>query len=90
MIAHADQVPNFKGGCVCIPKEDDRVNDLPGCIDSFRTNWVYLTASVAALLRPEDPRVSCLKTLVVGGEAVQQQVIETWAERGVTLINAYG
>ncbi|KAF6815188.1 nonribosomal peptide synthase [Colletotrichum sojae] len=82
--------PLIHGGCVCIPKEDDRLNDLPGCIDSFRANWVYLTASVAALVRPEDPRVSWLKTLVVGGEAVQQQVVETWAERNVTLINAYG
>ncbi|TIC90013.1 Nonribosomal peptide synthetase 12 [Colletotrichum higginsianum] len=78
------------GGCVCIPDEEARLNDLSGCINSFRANWLYLTSSVAAILSPKDPRVSSLKTLVVGGEAVQQQVVETWAESNVTLINAYG
>ncbi|KAK6222204.1 non-ribosomal peptide synthetase [Colletotrichum tabaci] len=78
------------GGCVCIPDEEARLNDLSGCIDSFRANWLYLTSSVAGILSPKDPRVSSLKTLVVGGEAVQQKVVETWAESDVTLINAYG
>ncbi|KAK2025337.1 acetyl-CoA synthetase-like protein, partial [Colletotrichum zoysiae] len=78
------------GGCICIPTEDDRMNDLPGCISSLRVNWIYLTSSLAAILKPEDPRISSLKALVVGGEAVQQQLIETWAESNVTLVNAYG
>lgn len=62
--------------------------DLAGCVNRMQVNWLYLTSSVASVLRPID--VPGLETLVVGGEAVHQHVIETWAESGVSLINAYG
>jgi hypothetical protein len=71
-----------------VAHEDERLADLAGCINRLQINWLYLTSSVALMLRPDD--VPGLSTLVVGGEAVHQQVIETWAESNVTLINAYG
>lgn len=62
--------------------------DLAGCVNRLQVNWLYLTSSVASVLRPAD--VPGLETLVIGGELVHQQVIETWAGSGVVLINAYG
>lgn len=73
---------------MCVPHEDERLADLAGCVNRFEVNWLYLTSSVASMLRPSD--VQNLQTLVVGGEPVHQDVINIWAETGVTLINAYG
>ncbi|KAE8855125.1 hypothetical protein PTNB29_09376 [Pyrenophora teres f. teres] len=76
------------GGCVCIPSDEERLSELPNCVNRYQVNWLYLTSSIALLMKPRD--LPSLKTLVVGGEAVHQSVIETWAESHVDLINAYG
>lgn len=75
------------GGCVCIPSEHDKMNNLSGAIQSFKANHVSLTATVASYLQPED--VPSLKVLVVAGEPMTRMVIEHWANH-VTLINMYG
>jgi amino acid adenylation domain-containing protein/non-ribosomal peptide synthase protein (TIGR01720 family) len=75
------------GGCVCVPSDEERLTDLAGVIDRLRVNWAYLTPTVASLLDPRD--VPTLKTLSLGGEAVKQENIETWADH-VYLINIYG
>jgi amino acid adenylation domain-containing protein len=75
------------GGCICIPSEHDRVNNLSGAIQSLKANHVSLTATVASHLQPEE--VPCLKFLVVAGEPMTRTVIENWADH-VTLINMYG
>ena len=75
------------GGCVCIPSEHDRMNNLVGAMQSMRVNQACLTATVASQLRPED--VPSLKVLVVAGEPMTKEVVETWAEH-VALINMYG
>ncbi|XTI94683.1 nonribosomal peptide synthetase [Cenococcum geophilum] len=75
------------GGCVCVPSEEDRMNDLAGVINRMNVNWAYFTSSVANLLRPAD--VPNLNTLSVGGEAVTREVVTRWAG-SVYLINIYG
>ncbi|KAI9848835.1 MAG: NRPS [Sclerophora amabilis] len=75
------------GGCVCIPSEHDRMNDLPGVINKMKVNWTFLTPTVASLLRPAE--VPTLKTLALGGEAVRQDSIVHWADHAF-LINSYG
>ncbi|KAJ4290805.1 hypothetical protein N0V90_010000 [Kalmusia sp. IMI 367209] len=75
------------GGCVCVPCEEERMNDLASAIMRMDVNWAYLTPSVANLLNPAD--VSSLKTLSLGGEAVSQGVVAKWADN-VHLINIYG
>jgi len=75
------------GACICIPSEEDRVNDLAGAIRKFKVDWVHLTPTVAGVLQPKD--VPELQTLVVGGEAVTKELIQTWAE-SVNLIICYG
>ncbi|MCJ1378045.1 hypothetical protein MMC17_001141 [Xylographa soralifera] len=75
------------GGCVCIPSEHDRMNNLVGAIQSMKANQVCLTSTVASQLQPED--VQSLKVLVVAGEPMTKEVVERWAEH-VALINMYG
>ncbi|CRG88172.1 Nonribosomal peptide synthetase 8 [Talaromyces islandicus] len=75
------------GGCVCVPSDEERLTDLAGVIGRLRVNWAYLTPTVASLLDPRD--VPTLKTLSLGGEAIKQENIETWADH-VYLINIYG
>ncbi|MCJ1368281.1 hypothetical protein MMC16_007423 [Acarospora aff. strigata] len=75
------------GGCIYIPSEPERINDLAGFIHHQNINWATLTPSVVSLLRPEE--VPNLRTLVLGGEAVTPEITEIWADR-LQLINGYG
>ena len=75
------------GGCVCVPSDEDRLDDLAGCIVRLEANHACLTVTVAAQLQPRD--VPGLKTLVVGGESVTARVVQQWADH-VYLINSYG
>ena len=75
------------GGCVCIPSEDSRMNDIVGFINRTKVNWALLTPSYSNLICPDD--VPTLRTLVLGGEAVTRDNIRRWADK-VNLINCYG
>lgn len=75
------------GGCVCVPSEDERVNDLAGAIVRMGVNTLNLTPSVARLLSPQD--VPCVKVLSVGGETVPKDLLESWANH-VVFTNVYG
>ncbi|OJJ08464.1 hypothetical protein ASPVEDRAFT_77120 [Aspergillus versicolor CBS 583.65] len=76
------------GGCVCIPSEQDRMNDLPGFIARHRVNAAFLVPSLLnRLMQPE--LVPSLRTILVGGEDLTRDVVEKWASK-VTLINIYG
>lgn len=75
------------GGCCCIPSDADRLSNLAGVIADFGVNWLYLTPTVANLVLPED--VKNVKTLVLGGEAARQELIDKFANR-TCLINSYG
>ncbi|RDL35031.1 uncharacterized protein BP5553_06962 [Venustampulla echinocandica] len=75
------------GGCICIPSEDDRMNNLHGAITQFQSNWALLTPSLASTIVPES--VPTLKTLVLAGEPMNRSHVQNWAKR-VKLINGYG
>lgn len=77
----------MRGGCICIPSDADRVNDLSGAIRRMRVNWACITPTVASLIQPSD--IPTLKTLVLAGEAVPQKVIDIWNGH-VNLNNCYG
>ncbi|KAJ6068698.1 hypothetical protein N7499_010585 [Penicillium canescens] len=65
-----------RGGCVCVPSDEQRMNDLSGAINTFQCNWAFLTPTVAALL-PTDT-IPSLKMLVLGGEASTRDTIAKW------------
>ena len=75
------------GACVCIPSEEERMNNIPGAISRMSVNWTLLTPSVANVLKPE--ACSSLKVLVTGGEAMQARHIAKWRD-STSLVNAYG
>lgn len=75
------------GGCVCVPSDEDRMNDVAAVIRNMGVTWTLLTPSVAATLKPEN--VPGLKTLVTGGEAMAAGHVERWGTN-CALVNAYG
>ncbi|KAK5988824.1 Nonribosomal peptide synthetase 32 [Cladobotryum mycophilum] len=79
----------YIGGCVCVPSEHDRLNNLEKFISDFRITSAILTPTVARLLDPE--QVPSLRTLILTGEALKPSDVEIWLERGsAQVINAYG
>ena len=75
------------GGCICVPSESERMNDIAGAINRMQVNYAMLTPSTAALIDPRD--VPQLQVLTLVGEAITKGLIETWAPR-VKLLNGYG
>jgi amino acid adenylation domain-containing protein len=65
-----------RGACVCVPSEEQRVNDLTGAVRLLDANFMDLTPTVAALLNPLD--VPSIKTLGLGAEPLTKALIETW------------
>lgn len=75
------------GGCLCIPSDHDRHTDIRPVISSFNANWAIFTPSFVRSLHHED--IPSIKTLIVGGEAVPQEIIDRWSTV-VKLLNTYG
>lgn len=68
----------FQGGCICVPSEAERLNDLAGAINRRNANWAHQTPTTAAILNPVD--VPGLKHLVLGGESATPYTIAKWAD----------
>ena len=75
------------GGCVCIPNERARLNDITKVINDMNVSWALLTPSFVQMITPPD--VPSLETLVLGGESMTRNNLATWAGK-THLINAYG
>ncbi|KIL88497.1 non-ribosomal peptide synthetase [Fusarium avenaceum] len=75
------------GGCICIPKDEERMTDLSGWIQKFNVNTMLLSTTVSRLVDPT--RVPSLKTVCLTGEAVFQSDLDRWATK-VRLIAGYG
>ncbi|EGD86453.1 hypothetical protein H112_07392 [Trichophyton rubrum D6] len=75
------------GGTLCIPSQDERENDLAGCMEKYDVTTVDFTPSVARFLGPAV--LSRLSTLILGGEAVLPSDAHL-AGDGTTIINVYG
>lgn len=79
--------PLTVGGCVCVPSKEDRLGRTTGAMRDLNANWACLTPSFLRSLSPEE--LPQLKTLVLAGEPVQQDNLDTWRHR-VTMLNMYG
>ena len=64
------------GATICVPSEDERMNDAAGAIRRSKATWVFLTPSVIGTMRPD--RFPHVKTLTVGGEAVPAALLTKW------------
>ncbi|CAJ2506120.1 Uu.00g002500.m01.CDS01 [Anthostomella pinea] len=76
-----------RGGCCCVPSEEQRMNDLAGSIAELDANFMDLTPTVASFLNPKD--VPSIKSMGLGGEALTKAVIEKWSPH-VHLHGQYG
>ncbi|KAL8950438.1 MAG: hypothetical protein Q9222_003532 [Ikaeria aurantiellina] len=75
------------GGCVCIPSEFQRRNEIISVINDMKVNWADITPSLANTFAPQD--VPTLRTVILAGEEVKKEHVERWAGK-VRLINCYG
>lgn len=75
------------GGCVCVPSETQRMNNLAKTMTTMKINLAMLTPSVARTLSPNT--IPSLQTLILGGEPPSASDLATWASR-VQLHQSYG
>jgi non-ribosomal peptide synthetase component F/aryl carrier-like protein len=75
------------GGCICVPSESARLNDLSGSIRDMRVNMAHMTPSVARVL--ESDILPSLEVLGLGGEAVSGSDAADWGTKTRVVI-AYG
>lgn len=68
-----------RGATVCIPSEEERINDLSGAVTKYKADWMFLTPTVAQMVSPGS--VPTLRTLVLGGEAPTEENIKTWSDK---------
>lgn len=77
----------MRGGCVCVPSDHDRFNNLAGAINKLNANFMDLTPTVATFLRPSD--VPKIKVIALGGEALTKKAVEIWGN-SMPIHNLYG
>ncbi|KAF2498220.1 peptide synthetase [Lophium mytilinum] len=75
------------GGCICVPSDASRLNDLSGAIRSMNVNMAHMTPSVARVLEPGV--LESLEVLGLGGESVSASDASEWG-RKTRVIIAYG
>lgn len=75
------------GGCLCIPSEQERKEDLVAALRRYQVNYAVLTPSVAWFSASELP--DSLRTIHFGGEPLPAAMVRELSTR-TTVINAYG
>ncbi|KAK5656973.1 hypothetical protein OQA88_3496 [Cercophora sp. LCS_1] len=76
------------GGCLCIPSDEDRLNDVGGVIRSMGINYAGITPSMARIL-DTDVIASLTHGLGLGGEAISATDAKAWGEHARIIIG-YG
>ncbi|KAF2839734.1 putative nonribosomal peptide synthase [Patellaria atrata CBS 101060] len=79
--------PLIHGGTVCIPSEEERLNNVDECMIRMDVDWAYFTPTFARFFRQYT--IPTLKTLILGGEAVTIDDVRGWVNK-VRVLNAYG
>ena len=75
------------GGVVCIPSDEDRMNDLGSAMNAMKVEFAHFTPTVLGLLNPDN--IPSLKAVACGGEKMTEVVVASWSHR-INLINVYG
>ncbi|VUC30158.1 unnamed protein product [Clonostachys rosea] len=76
------------GGCLCIPSEWERKNDIIGAFNRMSCTYSYFTPSVAQSLDPA--LLPGLRTLAMGGEVIRGTEVARWKQHMDTVIGIYG
>lgn len=75
------------GGTLCIPSDEDRLNDINGVMRQMRINYAGITPSVARIL--DEDVISSLTALGLGGEASAPRDVNMWG-RETRIVIGYG
>ncbi|KHN97498.1 peptide synthetase [Metarhizium album ARSEF 1941] len=75
------------GGCVCVPSDTERSNDLAKAVQHFRATHISLTPTIARILDPQD--FPTMRTLTLGGEKLQTSEISKWVSHA-RVVHLYG
>lgn len=75
------------GGCLCIPSDEDRMNDINNAIRKMRINYAGLTPSLARILEPDV--IASLDALGLGGEAAAASDVALWGQ-SARIVIGYG
>ncbi|KAM0279736.1 hypothetical protein ACHAQH_004427 [Verticillium albo-atrum] len=65
------------------------LDNIAATIQRLRITHLDLTPSLARLLDPKDVPTLCRGVFITGGEALKQEILDTWGPQGV-IYNAYG
>ncbi|KAJ8116150.1 hypothetical protein ONZ43_g4503 [Nemania bipapillata] len=76
------------GGCLCVPSNDDRSNNIGGAIRRLGATYANLTPTVARLICGHD--IPSLRTVAFGGEKMTQADLRNWDLAQTTCLNLYG
>jgi amino acid adenylation domain-containing protein len=76
------------GGTLCMAPTEALLSDLPGAINALHVKQAIITPTVAKLITPVE--VPTLQTLIVGGEPITRDIVESWATAGRQVLNVYG
>lgn len=77
----------YAGGCICVPSEQGKLNDLNGEMRALGVTHAFLTPSVACQVKPSE--VPTLQYIMLGGEPLGRATLESLCN-DVHLINVYG
>lgn len=65
------------GGCLCIPRQEDRIHDLSACVRRFDSNLIVMSPSSAAVRDPTD--FAAPQTVILGSEPLPERLAKAWA-----------
>jgi amino acid adenylation domain-containing protein/non-ribosomal peptide synthase protein (TIGR01720 family) len=75
------------GGCVCIPSESERLDDIEKAINRMQVNMVDLPPSMLGMLKPEN--IPSVQIMVIAGESAPEYELRRWYSQ-VQVVLAYG
>lgn len=75
------------GGTLCIPSDEDRLNDINSVIRNMRINYAGITPSMARILDPDV--IKSLDVLGLGGEAASARDVNCWGQ-DTRIVIGYG
>ncbi|KAL9593483.1 MAG: hypothetical protein Q9219_007528, partial [cf. Caloplaca sp. 3 TL-2023] len=79
------------GGCLCVPSEEERVDDMEVFLIRRAVNFADLKPTIANLLEPT--RLPSPRSMAIGGEMATQSVIRKWTMSNSPsqhFMNSYG
>ncbi|KAJ3541872.1 hypothetical protein NM208_g4404 [Fusarium decemcellulare] len=75
------------GGTLCMAPTETLLSDIVGCVNRMDARQAIITPTVAKLFNPSE--VPRFETLIVGGEPLTSDVVETWGSH-CKILNVYG